>query len=121
MKEILTAVKSPGTLRLLAMRDDVQSQSPSSDLLRDSAVLDTSLERSALKSFHSEARVQSGMKTTTMDVRGLLLDIEGQPTMPAHMGGITSADKLVSPHYFEDAMLATPFCVPDATFDYDVE
>ncbi len=106
MREILTAVKS---------------QSPSSDLLRDSAVLDTSLEQSALKSFHSEARVQSGIKTTTIDVRGLPLDVEGQPTMPIHMGGIVSADKLVSPHYFEDAMLATPFCVPDATFDHDVE
>jgi hypothetical protein len=61
------------------------------------------------------------MKTTTIDVRGLPLDIEGQLTMPAHMGGIASADKLVSPHYFEDAMLVTPFCVLDANFDHDVE
>lgn len=61
------------------------------------------------------------MKTTTIDVRGLLLDIEGQPTMPAHMGGIALADKLVSSHHFEEAMLVTPFCVPDANFDHDVE
>lgn len=36
------------------------------------------------------------------------------------MGGIASADRLVSPHYFEDAMLVIPFCVLDANFDHDV-
>jgi hypothetical protein len=61
------------------------------------------------------------MKTITIDVRGLPLDVEGQPTMPGHMGGVASADKLVSPHHFEDAMLVTPFCVPGANFDHDME
>jgi hypothetical protein len=37
------------------------------------------------------------------------------------IGGIASADKLVSPRYFEDAMLVTPFYAPDANFDHDVE
>jgi hypothetical protein len=61
------------------------------------------------------------MKTTIIDVKGLPLDIEGQSTMPAYMGDIASADKLGSPRYFEDAMLVTPLCVPDANFDHDVE
>jgi hypothetical protein len=37
------------------------------------------------------------------------------------MGGIALADKLMSPHYFEDVMLVTPFCVSEANFDHDVE
>ena len=106
--------KESGNSTPIRDADDDQSQSLSSDLLRGSAALDTPLE-------HSEARVQSGTKVTTIDVKSLPLDMEGQPTMPAHMEGIASADKLVSPHYFEDAMLVTPFCVPDANFDYDVE
>jgi len=65
--------------------DDAQSQSLSSDLLRGSAALDAPLE-------HSEARVQSGMKATTIDVKSLPLDIEGQPTTPAHMGGARLRD-----------------------------
>jgi len=58
------------------------------------------------------------MKTTTIDVRGLPLDIEGHPTMLPHMGGIASADKLVSPHYFEDAMFVTPFCILEANLTF---
>jgi hypothetical protein len=37
------------------------------------------------------------------------------------MGDIASANKLMSSHYFEDAMLVTPFRIPEANFDHDVE
>jgi len=61
------------------------------------------------------------MKTTVTAVETFPSAMEGQPAISACTGSITSADKLVSPHYFEDAMLATPFCVPDANFNHGVE
>lgn len=67
-----------------------------------------------------EPRLASGIKTTVIAIESLPSTIEGQSATSAHTGGTASADKLVSPHYFEDAMLVTPFCVPDGNFDHSV-
>jgi hypothetical protein len=45
-------------------------------------------------------------------VESLPSGMEGQSALSARTESIASADKLVSPHYFEDAMLVTPFCGP---------
>jgi hypothetical protein len=101
--------------------DDGQRQSLSSNLLRHSPAWDTPLERSVLDSSHPEARLLSEIKTTVIDTESFLSDAEGQYSISARTEGTMSADKLVSPHHFDDAMLVTPFCVPDTDFDHGVE
>jgi hypothetical protein len=101
--------------------DDVQSQSPPSDLLRYSPSRDTSLDHRLLKSSDRNARLLSGIKTTVITVESSPSDIERQSATSAHTAGTASADKLVSPRYFEDAMLVSPFRTQDANFDCGVE
>jgi hypothetical protein len=120
MRELLTAAKSLGTLLLHGGHaDDPQRQSPSSDLLLcRSPVCDTS--HSVAPSSHPEERMPSAIQTTVITVESLPPDVEGQSAISARTGGISSADELVSPHYFDEAMLVTPFCVPDTNFNYGV-
>jgi hypothetical protein len=101
--------------------DDDQGQSLSSDLLRHSPAWDASLERSVFDSSPPEARLASEIKTTVIDMESFPSDIEGQSSISARTGGTASADKLVSSHHFDDAMLVTSFCVPDTDFDHGVE
>ena len=101
--------------------DDVQSQSPPSDLLRHSPSWDTSLDHKLLESSDHDAGLLSGIKTTVITVESSPSDTEGQSAISAHTAGIASANKLVSPHYFEDAMLVSPFRTQDANFDCGVE
>jgi hypothetical protein len=101
--------------------DDVQSQSPPSDLLRHSPSQGTSLDHRLLESSDHDARLLSGIKTTVIAVKSSPSDIEGQSAASTHTAGIASADKLVSPRFFEDAMLVSPFCTQDANFDCGVE
>jgi hypothetical protein len=93
--------------------DDVQSQSPPSDLLRYSP--------NRVGSSDHDARLLSDIKTTVITVESSPSDIERQSATSAHTAGIASADKLVSPRYFEDAMLVSPFRTQDANFDCGVE
>jgi hypothetical protein len=104
----------------LSPADTAQWQSPLSDLCH-SPGRDTSLQHSILDSSRQEPRLPSGIKTTVIAIESLPSSVEGQSATSAYTGGAASADKLVSPHYFEDAMLVTPFCVPDGNFDHDVE
>jgi hypothetical protein len=101
--------------------DDVQSQSPPSDLLRHSPSQDKSLDHRLLEPSDHDARLLSGIKTTVIAVESSPSDIERQSATSAHTAGIASADKLVSPRYFEDAMLVSPFRTQDANFDCGVE
>jgi hypothetical protein len=73
------------------------------------------------QSFRFHPTRKQDTKTTVIATESLPSDIETQSATFAHTGGIASADKLVSPHYFEDAMLVTPFYVPDGNFDHSVE
>src|SRR5271155_4997056 len=110
MREFLTAARSPGILFLPGVYD-AQRQSSSSDLLLNhSRVMDS-----------SEERIASGTKATVITIETPPSDIEGQFAIFARTGGIASADRLVSPHYFENAMLFTPFCALDANFNDGVE
>ena len=102
--------------------DDAQRQPLCSGLLlRRSPACDTLSEHSVLDSSHPEARFPSGIKTTVIAAEGLPSNVEGQSAISARTGGTASAEKLVSPYYFDDAMLVTPFCVPDTEFDHGVE
>jgi hypothetical protein len=118
MREILTTAKKTP---LLDPVDDVQSQSPPSDLFRHSPNQDTSLDYRLLESSDHDARLLSGIKTTVITVESSPSDIERQSATSAHTTGIASAAKLVSPRYFEDAMLVSPFRTQDANFDCGVE
>jgi hypothetical protein len=101
--------------------DDVQSQLPPSDLLCHSPSQDTSLDHRLLESSHHDARLSSGIETTVISIESSPSDIEGQSATSTQTAGIACADKLVSPRFFEDAMLATPFGTQDANFDCGVE
>jgi hypothetical protein len=96
--------------------DGVLSQSPPSDLLRHS-----SLDHRLLESSDHDARLLSDIKTTVITVESSPSDIERQSATSPHTAGIAPADKLVSPRYFEDAMLVSPFRTQGATFDCGVE
>jgi hypothetical protein len=71
-----------------------------------------------LESSDHDARLLSGIKTTVIAVESSLSDIERQSATSAHIAGIESADKLVSPRYFEDAMLVSPFRAQDVSCDW---
>jgi len=101
--------------------DDVQSQPSPSDLLCHSPSRDTSIDHRLLESSDHDARLLSGIKTTVIAVESSPSDIERQSATSAHTVGIASADKLVSPRYFEDAMLVSLFRTQDANFDCGVE
>jgi hypothetical protein len=102
--------------------DDALRQSPSSDLLlRQSPIRGTSLGHSVLDSSRPEVRALSGIKTTVIAVESSPSDIERQSATSPSTGGTASTDKLVSPHHFDDAMLVSPFCVPDTGFDHGVD
>jgi hypothetical protein len=64
----------------------------------------------------SEERIASGTEATVITVETPPSHIEGQLAIFARTGGIASADRVASPHYFEDAMLFTSFCARDANF-----
>jgi hypothetical protein len=70
---------------------------------------------------HLKKELHWGQKPTVIAVETPPSDIEGQFAIFTRTGGIASADRLVSPHYFENAMLFTPFCALDANFNDGVE
>jgi hypothetical protein len=101
--------------------DDVGSPSPPSDHLCHSSSLDKLLDYRVSDSPGHEARHLLDIETTFVPIESVPSDIERHSAVSVCTGDIASADKLVSPHYFEDAMLVTPFCVPDGNFDHGVE
>jgi hypothetical protein len=58
----------------------------------------------------SEERIASETKATAITVKTPPSDIEGQFAIFARTGGIESADRLVSPHYFEDHVVHSLLC-----------
>jgi len=68
----------------------------------------------------SEERIASGQKPHH-SVETPPADVEEQFAIFARTGGIASAGRLLSPHYFEEAMLFTPFCALGANFNNGVE
>lgn len=102
--------------------DETQNQLPPSDLvLRDFSTRETSLEHIVLDSPPAGTKDPSGVKTTVIIVENFPSAIDGQSAISARTGGSMSADKLVSPHHFEDAMMATSFWDPEVNFDHEIE
>jgi hypothetical protein len=97
--------------------DDTQKQLPLPDLvLRDCSARETSLEHIILDSPPAETRNPS-----VITVENFPSAIEGQSAVSAPTGGIMSADTLVSPHHFEDAMMVTSYYDQEVNFDHEVE
>jgi hypothetical protein len=97
------------------------SPSEGSDLvLRDFSIRETSLEYIVLDSPPVGTKDPSRVKTI-ITVEDFPSVIEGQSAISAGTGGSISTDKLVSPHHFEDAMMATSFWDPEVNFDYKIE
>jgi hypothetical protein len=102
--------------------DDTQKQLLLPDLVRrNCSARETSLEHIVLDSPPAETRHPSGIKTTGITVENSPSAIEGQSAVSAPTGGIVSADKLVSPHHFEDAMMVTSFYDQEVNFDNEIE
>jgi hypothetical protein len=93
---------------------------PSDFVLRDFSTRETSLKHIVLDSPPAGTKDPSGVKTTVITVENFPSAIEGQSAISARTGGSMSADKLVSPHHFEDAMMATSFD-PEVNFDNEIE